>query len=121
MRIQPLIPFKVAASCPSGGVVRNDVLLHYATNSMPFGGLGTSGYGSAHGKFGFDAFTHKVGHAVKDKGFLLYDWGWGLGRYWILASDVGYPGVGSATMFMLYCWMFTKGMVLGDIHDPDPD
>ena len=63
--MQAFIPLKVAASCPSGGVVRNDVLLHYATNSMPFGGLGTSGYGCAHGKFGFDAFTHKVGHATR--------------------------------------------------------
>jgi aldehyde dehydrogenase (NAD+) len=44
---------------PSGGTIRNDVLLHGAVSSLPFGGVGTSGYGSAHGIHGFQAFTHK--------------------------------------------------------------
>jgi aldehyde dehydrogenase (NAD+) len=50
---------------PSGGTVRNDVLLHFATSSLPFGGLGTSGYGCGHGVHGFNAFTHA--RAVLDK------------------------------------------------------
>ena len=50
---------------PSGGTVRNDVLLHFAVSTLPFGGLGTSGYGSAHGIHGFETFTHKRG--VLDK------------------------------------------------------
>jgi len=32
---------KVSNSCPSGGIVRNDTLVHFATNSLPFGGLGS--------------------------------------------------------------------------------
>ena len=35
---------KIANECPSGGLCRNELLLHFATASLPFGGLGTSGY-----------------------------------------------------------------------------
>ena len=41
---------KVIGEINSGGVVRNDVLVHFACSTMPFGGVGTSGYGKAHGK-----------------------------------------------------------------------
>lgn len=43
----------------SGGAIRGDLLLHYAINDLPFGGTGPSGYGSYHGKYGFDCFTHQ--------------------------------------------------------------
>ena len=56
---------QILDSVPSGGSVRNDVLLHFATSTLPFGGLGTSGYGNAHGIHGFRSFTHKRG--VLDK------------------------------------------------------
>ena len=46
---------------PSGGAVHNDVLLHFACSTIPFGGMGTSGYGKGHGKHGFDSFTHTRG------------------------------------------------------------
>ena len=46
---------------PSGDAVMNDVLVHFACSTIPFGGMGTSGYGRAHGKWGFDAFTHTRG------------------------------------------------------------
>ena len=41
---------------------------------LPFGGVGQSGMGSYHGKFGFDTFTHtKVGHlSVSEKWPLPY-------------------------------------------------
>jgi len=65
---------QVANACPSGGLVRNDVLIHFATSSLPFGGLGTSGYGKGHGKHGFDAFTHQ--RAVLNKPcHWLYEFG----------------------------------------------
>lgn len=43
---------------PSGGVTVNDVMLHAASEELPFGGVGQSGMGNYHGKFGFDIFTH---------------------------------------------------------------
>lgn len=43
----------------SGGAMRGDMLLHFVINDLPFGGTGPSGYGSYHGKTGFDCFTHE--------------------------------------------------------------
>lgn len=43
----------------SGGVVQGDLLIHYVVKGLPFGGTGPSGYGSYHGKAGFDAFSHE--------------------------------------------------------------
>ncbi len=43
---------------PAGGVTVNDVLLHAAVESLPFGGIGQSGMGQYHGQSGFDALTH---------------------------------------------------------------
>lgn len=41
-----------------GGGCVNDTLVHLATSTMPFGGVGQSGMGAYHGKVGFDTFTH---------------------------------------------------------------
>ena len=49
---------KVLREIPFGGGTINDTLLHIATPYLPFGGVGTSGMGSYHGKAGFDTFTH---------------------------------------------------------------
>jgi len=43
----------------SGGVTINATLLHAAQHGFPFGGVGNSGMGGYHGKYGFDLFTHK--------------------------------------------------------------
>ncbi|XP_044758182.1 aldehyde dehydrogenase, dimeric NADP-preferring-like [Coccinella septempunctata] len=43
----------------SGGAAVNDVILHIAVESLPFGGVGSSGIGSYHGKQSFDTFVHK--------------------------------------------------------------
>lgn len=42
----------------SGGVTVNDVIMHVTVPNAPFGGVGGSGYGAYHGRYGFDAFTH---------------------------------------------------------------
>jgi aldehyde dehydrogenase (NAD+) len=39
-------------------VTVNDVALHCVVPNAPFGGIGESGYGYYHGKYGFLAFTH---------------------------------------------------------------
>ncbi|KML19307.1 MULTISPECIES: aldehyde dehydrogenase family protein [Burkholderia] len=46
-------------STTSGGVTRNDGLLHALLPGAPFGGIGNSGSGAYHGKAGFDTFTHR--------------------------------------------------------------
>jgi coniferyl-aldehyde dehydrogenase len=43
---------------PSGSAVVNDLIVGYLQNDLPFGGLGGSGYGSYHGREGFDAMSH---------------------------------------------------------------
>ncbi|MBC5993234.1 aldehyde dehydrogenase [Pontibacter cellulosilyticus] len=39
----------------------NDTVIHLSNPSIPFGGIGTSGFGSYHGKYSFDTFTHAKG------------------------------------------------------------
>ncbi|XP_022230976.2 aldehyde dehydrogenase, dimeric NADP-preferring isoform X3 [Drosophila obscura] len=50
----------------SGGLCVNDTIMHYAVDVLPFGGVGMSGMGSYHGKYGFDTFTHKKSCLGKD-------------------------------------------------------
>jgi coniferyl-aldehyde dehydrogenase len=51
----------------SGGVTRNDALVHALLPGAPFGGIGNSGSGAYHGKAGFDTFTHRRTVAVADR------------------------------------------------------
>lgn len=43
----------------SGGAMINDTFVHLANPHLPFGGCGESGFGSYHGKWGFEEFSHK--------------------------------------------------------------
>lgn len=43
----------------SGGVSVNDTIYHVAQHDLPFGGVGASGMGYYHGKYGFDTFSHQ--------------------------------------------------------------
>lgn len=49
---------RVLTKCRFGGGCINDCIIHLATSEMPFGGVGESGMGGYHGKFGFDEFSH---------------------------------------------------------------
>ena len=49
----------IIKSISYGGGCINDVILQVSNHYMPFGGVGSSGTGSYHGKFGFDIFSHK--------------------------------------------------------------
>ena len=49
---------QVLNRCSFGGGCINDTIIHLATSSMGFGGVGNSGIGSYHGKMSFDTFTH---------------------------------------------------------------
>ncbi len=56
---------KVFSPCSFGGGCVNDTIIHLATHHMGFGGVGSSGMGSYHGKKSFDTFSHY--RAIVDK------------------------------------------------------
>ncbi|KAL6522173.1 hypothetical protein OROMI_032050 [Orobanche minor] len=51
----------------AGGMAINDTVLHFVEPGLPFGGVWESGMGTYHGKYSFDAFSHKK--AVLKRGF----------------------------------------------------
>ena len=53
----------------SGAVCVNDVIVHITMETLPFGGVGNSGYGAYHGKTSFDTFSHKKSVLLRDYGF----------------------------------------------------
>jgi aldehyde dehydrogenase (NAD+) len=50
---------RVLAETSSGGVCVNDVMTHLLVPGLPFGGVGASGYGAYHGRWGFETFSHR--------------------------------------------------------------
>jgi aldehyde dehydrogenase (NAD+) len=52
---------KVLANTTSGGAVVNDTLVQFYQLNLPFGGVGNSGIGKAHGWYGFEAFSNARG------------------------------------------------------------
>ena len=59
----------VLQSTVSGGVCINDTVMHLTVPALPFGGVGSSGFGRYHGKAGFDNFSYQRG--VLNKSFLI--------------------------------------------------
>ncbi|KIU18761.1 aldehyde dehydrogenase family protein [Mycolicibacterium llatzerense] len=43
---------------PSGGAVVNHIAMHVLVPQLPFGGVGASGMGAYHGRWGFEAMSH---------------------------------------------------------------
>ncbi|HEY8132669.1 MAG TPA: aldehyde dehydrogenase family protein [Thermoanaerobaculia bacterium] len=52
---------RVLRQTRAGGTVINDTLIHFYQLNLPFGGVGQSGIGKAHGRFGFEAFSNARG------------------------------------------------------------
>lgn len=52
---------RVLRETSAGGTVMNDTLIHFYQLNLPFGGIGHSGMGKAHGRFGFEAFSNARG------------------------------------------------------------
>ncbi|KXS22462.1 aldehyde dehydrogenase family 3 member B1 [Gonapodya prolifera JEL478] len=50
---------KIHGAALSGTVVINDAIMQYVSDAAPFGGVGNSGMGSLHGKYGFLAYSHR--------------------------------------------------------------
>jgi len=51
----------IIARTTAGGGCINDTLLHFAHTDLPTGGVNTSGFGKAHGRHGFEAFSNARG------------------------------------------------------------
>jgi aldehyde dehydrogenase (NAD+) len=56
---------KVIHEISFGGGAVNDAVMHITNSNLPFGGVGSSGFGSYHGKAGFAAFSHFKSILVK--------------------------------------------------------
>ena len=60
----------------AGGMVVNHTAFQFATTKLPFGGVGQSGIGAYHGKWGFEEFSHRKSVLTKptrpDASALLY-------------------------------------------------
>nr|WMP39970.1 aldehyde dehydrogenase family 3 member F1 [Lycium barbarum] len=63
---------KIISRTSSGSVVFNDTIIQYAADTLPFGGVGQSGFGRYHGKFSFDTFSHEK--VVVRRSFLTDIW-----------------------------------------------
>lgn len=50
---------KFSENISFGGGCINDTIMHFTNPYLPFGGVGNSGIGSYHGKYGFETFSHK--------------------------------------------------------------
>jgi len=50
---------RISAATTSGALGVNITLAHYLHLNLPFGGIGNSGLGAAHGIWGFRAFSHE--------------------------------------------------------------
>jgi aldehyde dehydrogenase (NAD+) len=50
---------RVVSEISNGGTVINHLVYHLLVNDLPFGGVGNSGTGAYHGKWGFETFSHR--------------------------------------------------------------
>ncbi|GJF08226.1 aldehyde dehydrogenase [Mycolicibacterium cyprinidarum] len=50
---------RVIREVSAGGMMVNHLVFQFATHKLPFGGVGPSGMGAYHGKFGFEEFSHR--------------------------------------------------------------
>ncbi|CAL0322132.1 unnamed protein product [Lupinus luteus] len=88
---------RMISETSSGSVVFNDAILQYVADTLPFGGVGESGFGKYHGKFSFDNFSnHK---AVARRSFYTDFWfrfpPWTLNKLQLLeaAYNLDYLGI----------------------------
>jgi aldehyde dehydrogenase (NAD+) len=50
---------RVLDEISNGGTVINHLVYHILVNDLPFGGVGNSGTGAYHGKWGYETFSHR--------------------------------------------------------------
>ncbi len=70
---------KIFTSLSFGGGAYNETLIHTSPLTLPFGGVGSSGFGRYHGKFTYETFSHKKSILINEqkyprkKNFAPYD------------------------------------------------
>jgi acyl-CoA reductase-like NAD-dependent aldehyde dehydrogenase len=52
---------RIIEATESGDAAINDCAIHPLIPGLPFGGVGNSGMGKCHGRWGFEAFTNARG------------------------------------------------------------
>ncbi|CAH1437971.1 unnamed protein product [Lactuca virosa] len=60
---------RMISETSSGSITFNDAIIQYAVDTLPFGGVGGSGFGRYHGKYSFENFSHQKG--VMMRGYLI--------------------------------------------------
>ncbi|OWR48809.1 aldehyde dehydrogenase isoform 1, partial [Danaus plexippus plexippus] len=70
---------RIAENTSSGGMCINDTVMQMGVDTLPFGGVGSSGMGAYHGKASFDTFTHKKSCLIRN--FAAIGERLGSGRY----------------------------------------
>jgi len=58
---------KVVRKIQSGGISINDTITYFVPDTLPFGGIKSSGIGSYHGKYSFSTFSHYKPVFIKGK------------------------------------------------------
>ena len=69
---------EIIARTTSGSVCVNDLIVQLSVDTLPFGGVGASGFGAYHGKYTFDTFSHRKSVLKRDFGFV----GETVGLFW---------------------------------------
>ncbi|KAK4608383.1 hypothetical protein RGQ29_001979 [Quercus rubra] len=105
---------RMISETSSGSVTINDTIIQYAADTLPFGGVGGSGFGRYHGKFSFDTFSHEK--AITRRSFLTEFWfrfpPWNNHKFQLLASTFNYDYLG-LLLVILGLKSYRQG--LGDI------
>ncbi|KAL4612214.1 hypothetical protein ACB092_08G182400 [Castanea dentata] len=105
---------RMISETSSGSVTFNDTIIQYAADTLPFGGVGGSGFGTYHGKFSFDTFSHEK--AITRRSFLTEFWfrfpPWNNHKVQLLASALNYDYLG-LVLVILGLKSYRQG--LGDI------
>nr|KYP48434.1 Aldehyde dehydrogenase family 3 member F1 [Cajanus cajan] len=60
---------QIISETSSGSVLFNDTMVQFLCDTLPFGGVGQSGFGRYHGKYSFDTFSHEK--AIMHRNLLL--------------------------------------------------
>ncbi|MBV8347060.1 MAG: aldehyde dehydrogenase family protein [Mycolicibacterium sp.] len=79
---------RVIKEVPAGGMLVNHLAFQVSTAKLPFGGVGASGIGAYHGRWGFEEFSHRKSVLTKptrpDVSSMIYppytEKGWKLAR-----------------------------------------